>query len=318
MKAIAFLPAAAAAMLAFNISVASSQDVCVREFTACMNTCGLKPSKSMQDNCFAGCETKNGMCSERVFGKRPSGPDRRRSPTPAPGQGRDGAEGSAAGPRRAARCRAGAGRSRREARGCRAEEGSAAARSGPPLSLAFRFELTLRDRRLPGGGRDVERRLDRHGIAQASRCRDSPSSASCSISRSFSAGASLFTRDIDADLLKARRRRIGHHMAAHVEVGARHGLEAFVVDAHLRCIERKHRGVAADRAGQEIFQRRRRVGEAADVLRLADDELPAAVAGGDALVEVADRGDGDFKARLRAFGRATWKDRRGSAPRARR
>jgi hypothetical protein len=73
MKTIAFLPAAAAAVLALNISVASSQDVCVREFTACMDTCGLKPSKSMQDNCFAGCETKNGMCSERVFGKRPSG-----------------------------------------------------------------------------------------------------------------------------------------------------------------------------------------------------------------------------------------------------
>jgi hypothetical protein len=79
MKAFAFLPAAAAAILAFNISAASSQDVCVNEFTACMNSCGLKPSKSMQDGCFAGCETKNGMCSERVFGKRPSG-----SPVAAP------------------------------------------------------------------------------------------------------------------------------------------------------------------------------------------------------------------------------------------
>ena len=73
MKAIAFLPAAAAAVLALNISVASAQDVCIKEFTACMNACGLKPSKSMQDNCFSGCEAKNGMCSERVFGKRPSG-----------------------------------------------------------------------------------------------------------------------------------------------------------------------------------------------------------------------------------------------------
>jgi len=71
MKAFAFLPAAAAAILAFNISVASSQDVCINEFTACMNSCGTKPSKSMQDSCFSGCETKNGMCSERVFGKRP-------------------------------------------------------------------------------------------------------------------------------------------------------------------------------------------------------------------------------------------------------
>jgi hypothetical protein len=71
MKAFAFLPAAAAVVMAFNVSVASSQDVCVNEFTACMNACGTRPSKSMQDSCFAGCETKNGMCSERVFGKRP-------------------------------------------------------------------------------------------------------------------------------------------------------------------------------------------------------------------------------------------------------
>src|SRR5262245_52251690 len=70
MKAIAFLPAAAAAVLALNISVASSQDICVKEFQACMDSCGSKPSKSMQDSCFSGCETKNDMCSERVFGKR--------------------------------------------------------------------------------------------------------------------------------------------------------------------------------------------------------------------------------------------------------
>jgi ribosomal protein L12E/L44/L45/RPP1/RPP2 len=70
MKAIAFLPAAVAAVLALNISVASSQEVCVKEFTACMNACGTKPSKSMQDSCFSSCESKNDMCSERVFGKR--------------------------------------------------------------------------------------------------------------------------------------------------------------------------------------------------------------------------------------------------------
>ena len=70
MKAIAFLPAAAAAVLALSVSVASSQDVCVKEFQACMDSCGTKPSKSMQDTCFSSCETKNDMCAERVFGKR--------------------------------------------------------------------------------------------------------------------------------------------------------------------------------------------------------------------------------------------------------
>lgn len=83
MKAIAFLPAAAAAVLALNISVASSQEVCVKEFTACMNMCGTKPSKSMQDSCFAGCETKTDMCYERVFGKRPAGGAVAATPAPA-------------------------------------------------------------------------------------------------------------------------------------------------------------------------------------------------------------------------------------------
>ena len=108
MKAFAFLPAAAAAILAFNISAASSQEVCVKEYTACMNSCGLKPSKSMQDSCFAGCETKNGMCSERVFGKRPSGAT---VAAPASVQGKDAMaqKDSAAGARRAGRSRAGAG-----------------------------------------------------------------------------------------------------------------------------------------------------------------------------------------------------------------
>jgi hypothetical protein len=70
MKAIAILSAAAAAVLALNISAASSQEVCAKEFQACMNSCGTKPSKQIQDSCFTSCESKNDMCSERVFGKR--------------------------------------------------------------------------------------------------------------------------------------------------------------------------------------------------------------------------------------------------------
>ena len=34
-----------------------------------MGACGSKPSGSaLQDGCFQGCQTKNNMCSERVFG----------------------------------------------------------------------------------------------------------------------------------------------------------------------------------------------------------------------------------------------------------
>jgi hypothetical protein len=72
MKALAFVPAAIAAILALNISTASSQQACVQEYQVCMNTCGTKPSKSMQDGCFQACEGKNDMCAERVYGRRPT------------------------------------------------------------------------------------------------------------------------------------------------------------------------------------------------------------------------------------------------------
>jgi len=84
MKAIAILSAAAAAMLALSVSLASSQEVCVKEYQACMDSCGLKPSKSMQDGCFSGCETKNNMCSERVYGARSGAAVNVQAATPTP------------------------------------------------------------------------------------------------------------------------------------------------------------------------------------------------------------------------------------------
>ena len=72
MKAFAILPAIAAAILALNISSASSQgNACVKEYQACMDTCSGRPSKGMQDSCFTSCEGKNNLCSERIYGKRP-------------------------------------------------------------------------------------------------------------------------------------------------------------------------------------------------------------------------------------------------------
>ena len=72
MKAFAILPAIAAAILALNISSASSQgNACVKEYQACMNTCSGRPSKGMQDSCFTSCEGKNNLCSESIYGKRP-------------------------------------------------------------------------------------------------------------------------------------------------------------------------------------------------------------------------------------------------------
>jgi hypothetical protein len=72
MKAFAILPAVATAILALNISSASSQgNACVKQYQACMDTCGGRPSKGMQDSCFTSCEGKNNLCSESIYGKRP-------------------------------------------------------------------------------------------------------------------------------------------------------------------------------------------------------------------------------------------------------
>ena len=72
MKAFAFLPAVAAAILALNISTASSQgNPCGKEFQACMDSCATKSSKNTQGSCFTSCEGRNNLCSESMYGKRP-------------------------------------------------------------------------------------------------------------------------------------------------------------------------------------------------------------------------------------------------------
>ena len=71
MKAFAILPVAAAAILGLNIATASSQQSCEAEYQACMDYCGARSAKTIQDSCFNSCEGKNNLCSERVYGKRP-------------------------------------------------------------------------------------------------------------------------------------------------------------------------------------------------------------------------------------------------------
>ncbi len=72
MKAFAILPALAVAILALNISSASSQgNPCGKEYQACMDTCASRSSKNIQDSCFTSCEGRNNLCSESVYGKRP-------------------------------------------------------------------------------------------------------------------------------------------------------------------------------------------------------------------------------------------------------
>jgi hypothetical protein len=71
MKAMAFVPAALTALLALNVSTATAQKGCTNEYQACMTACASKPVKATQDGCFSGCETKNNLCTEKIYGKRP-------------------------------------------------------------------------------------------------------------------------------------------------------------------------------------------------------------------------------------------------------
>ena len=73
MKAFAILPAVAVAILALNISSASSQgNSCGKEYQACMDSCATKSSKNTQGSCFTSCEGRNNLCSESIYGKRPA------------------------------------------------------------------------------------------------------------------------------------------------------------------------------------------------------------------------------------------------------
>src|SRR5262249_12727038 len=80
------------------------------------------------------------------------------------------------------------------------------------------------------------------------------------------------------------------HVPAQVELAARDRLDALVADAELSGIEGEHRGVAADRAGEQKFERRRRAILSAHMHGLADDELVSALDAVDELVELTDRG----------------------------
>lgn len=71
MKTFAILTAAAAAICTLNISAVSAQQACMQDYQACMSSCAGKPVKALQDGCFNNCETKNNMCAERIYGKRP-------------------------------------------------------------------------------------------------------------------------------------------------------------------------------------------------------------------------------------------------------
>src|SRR5215469_16464348 len=92
-------------------------------------------------------------------------------------------------------------------------------------------------------------------------------------------------------------------MAARVELRACDRLEAVVGDPELGRVEGEHRGIAADRAGEQKFERARRAILPAHMCRLADDEFEAAALALDELVEPADRRHLDLDEALRSLRR---------------
>src|SRR5262249_40580094 len=72
-------------------------------------------------------------------------------------------------------------------------------------------------------------------------------------------------------------------------------------------VEGEHRGVAADRAGEQKFERARRAILPAHMRRLADDEFEAAALAFDEFVEPADRCHLDLDDALRSLGRGLFR-----------
>src|SRR5262245_43739444 len=150
--------------------------------------------------------------------------------------------------------------------------------------------------------RHLEPRLHRHGLAQGGEARTALGCQALDLTQLIPRCVAR-DADLDRDLLEARAGRVRHHVAAHVEIAARHRLEAVVRHAELGRIEGEHRGVAADCAGEQKFERRRCAILPAHVHRLADDEFVAALPAVDELVELADRRYLDLDEALRSFRR---------------
>src|SRR5262245_48302151 len=150
--------------------------------------------------------------------------------------------------------------------------------------------------------RHHEPRLHRHGLAQGREAGAAFERQALDLPQLV---LGRVARDADADrhLLEGRCGRPRDHVAAHVEIAARHRLEAVVGHAELGRIEGEHRGVAADRAGEQEFERRRCAILPAHVHRLADDEFEAALPAVDELVELPDRRHLDLDEALRSFRR---------------
>src|SRR5262249_28758784 len=109
--------------------------------------------------------------------------------------------------------------------------------------------------------------------------------------------------DADDHLLERGLGRVRDHVTAYVEVAARDRLEAVVVHPELGGVEGEYRGIAADRAGKQELERRRRAMLPAHMHGLADDEFVTALLAVDELVERSDGGHLDLDEALRPPGR---------------
>jgi hypothetical protein len=59
------------AMLAIkttSTTSATGQEACSKSYTACMDRCVARPSKTLQDNCMETCQTQSNACFSQKFG----------------------------------------------------------------------------------------------------------------------------------------------------------------------------------------------------------------------------------------------------------
>jgi hypothetical protein len=68
MRTVLLLWLAMLAIKTTSTTSATGQEACSKSYTACMDRCVARPSKTLQDSCMETCQTQNNACFSQKFG----------------------------------------------------------------------------------------------------------------------------------------------------------------------------------------------------------------------------------------------------------
>ena len=68
MRTVLLLLLAMLAIKTTSTTSATGQEACSKPYTACMDRCVVRPSKTLQDSCMETCQTQSNACFSQKFG----------------------------------------------------------------------------------------------------------------------------------------------------------------------------------------------------------------------------------------------------------